>query len=198
MNELIQLFEKITESNSTSNTNISKIIVVRLCTERIGEIDHNSWWQSRALSPFGTTKLKEIMPKTYVLAKIKIAFEIGHKKEQELINEKDYVSLFRLTPEIEKLIESILHTSPEKIKPFLDSNLDLIKFDETNLSKSECNKIDTKRELINSNIASFSLGELNESTLSQDKINQIIDEFIYAWSKNKKGQLLIPYYRVKK
>jgi len=198
MKELIKEFEKITESKSITNIDISKIVIARLIVERLGEVELNSWWQSRVLSDFGKNKISEMMPKTYVVNRVKLSFEVASKKEKELIPKKEYLSLFRLTPEIEKLIDSVIHAAKEKCNSILekiDSNQSLSDYES---NKVQVDKINTQRELIGSSLGSFSLGEIDEKSLSQDDINNLIDSMIYAWSKNKKGQLLVPYYKLKK
>ena len=198
MKELTEEFEKITESKSITNIDISKIIIARLIVERLGEVEINGWWQSRVLSEFGKNKLSEMMPKTHTVNRIKLSFEVGSKKEKELIPEKEYLSLFRLTPEIEKLIDSVIHTAKDKCNSILEkisSKQSMINFESNNI---QVDKINTQRELIGSSLGSFSLREIDEKSLSQDDINNLIDSIIYAWSKNKKGQLLVPYCKLKK
>ena len=198
MKTLIEELEKITDSRSLSNIDVSKIIIVRLIVERLGEIELNGWWQSRVLSDFGRSKLKEMIPKTHNLNRVKLAFEVASKKEMELIFDKDYISLFRLTPEAEKLIDSIIHAAKSDIDNILDKINTITAITDLRFENVQTEKINTQRELIGTPLGAYSLGELEETSLSQEKINQLIDALIYSWTKNKKGQLLIPYYKIKK
>lgn len=198
MKELTQQLEKSIGKKIT-DLNTSKIIIARLTIERIGEIDQNAWWQSRILSDHGHKKMKELFPKTQTQAQINLAFEIGKKKEKELIQEKEYISLYNLEIRTEKLIQAIIKTTdPEELKKILEQIKNITSTNmETDLEKKEQEKIKTLRGLNKENPGAFQIEEITFEELSEEKINKIIEKLIYAWSLNKKGELQTPYLKIK-
>lgn len=201
MSELELEFERISSSNKLSEVNLSKLITTRLSFERLGEVGNNYWWDSRVLSEFGSQKLTELTPKTKCLNQIYLSFEIGKKKEKEFIKDKDYIGLFYFPQDIEKLILSIIKTlQKEKVNElnlFLDKikDINLLNYN-PNISNDVKKEISTRRELIGNSIGAFILSEVRINSLQKSEYNKMIDELIYAWSLNKKGELLIPYYKV--
>ena len=66
------------------------------------------------------------------------------------------------------------------------------------LGTKEHRTIATQREIVGTSLGCFCIDEIELKSIDNNKMNNIIEKLIYAWSLNKKGSLLIPYYRLKK
>ena len=66
------------------------------------------------------------------------------------------------------------------------------------LGTKEHRTIATQREIVGTFLGCFCIDEIELKSIDNNKMNNIIEKLIYAWSLNKKGSLLIPYYRLKK
>jgi len=169
----------------------SRIIASRLLVERLGEQDANYWWDSQILGEFGRDTLEEAVPRTATRAQIELAMKTGHQVEKEAIEGRS-VSLFDLGPFVESQIEHELETlaGDNELTVLEDYAVDLIEkgWTESIVSKG----------ISNTNSGhTFELGTVDIEDLQTDEVlDDIVSQLLYAYGEATKNELRIPYFRI--
>ena len=189
-----KLFNDYLRSVGIDNELIKEILSYQLLVEKVGERENNDWWKSNLFTKFGRSSLKEVLPKSWTKARIKLARKTGQKVENEIIGEKEFISLFHLGPYFDHLLERKLNNIDSE-NSFLElENLD-IKLNERGWTKSLVDKNIEFNEIKNAKIC---LGEITPKEIEDDNnILYFARNLLYSYGESIENNLIVPYYVIK-
>lgn len=190
-----QNFSQDIEMGQTAN-----LIAMRILVARLGDSENNSWWDTSLLSSFARAHLTEFLPRVLGSKRLIYAFATCAKAERTLIPDKNIVSLFNLTPDLENKI--IMELSIERNQIEIDVILKLMEALKNKLIKTGWTSLigfNISKEFTEPNLkenkSSNKLGTISED-LQPEKISSLIDSLISAYGYSYNNHLVVPYYDV--
>lgn len=185
------------KSNIKTETLVD-LLYYRLIIMRIGEEDNSSWWESSILSEVGRRNLEKFFPNTFNKQRYDISKKIVTDKENRIILEKRFITLFNFgykfeselfNPFIKEIAKSeewyeVLN-SLEQIKNRKHSENWLSEFYE-NISLQA---IDIEKNVIE-------LGSLQHNFYNdRTKFDEVIREIMCVYNTCTPGNVVIPFYK---
>src|SRR5262249_47467586 len=89
------------------NMNFDNLLKLRLTIARYGEMDIARWWNTGGLlGRNGAILFSRGFPATHLLAQVRVVMSVAENRCKDVLDTSNFITLWRLTPEIEDQFET--------------------------------------------------------------------------------------------
>lgn len=203
MNKLRKKIYSIANRSELNKLDIETDILVdllyyRLVIMRIGEEDNSGWWESSILSEVGRRNLEKFFPNTFNKQRYNISKKIVTDKENRIIPEKRFITLFNFGYKFESEIFNPFIKEVAKSEEWEDILKSLEQIRERKYSENWLSEFyeDISPETIDTEKNIIELGSLQYNFYSDKvKFKDAMRQMISVYNVCTPGNVVIPFYK---
>ncbi|MBN9646959.1 BrxE family protein [Terrisporobacter glycolicus] len=197
--KISEIANKIDANKSNIETKtLVDLLYHRLVIMRIGEEDNSGWWESSILSEVGRRNLEKFFPNTFSKQRYNISKKIVTDKEDRIILEKRFITLFNFGYKFESEIFNPFIKEIFRLEEWEDVLKSLEEIREKKYSENWLSEFyeNISSEVIDTEMNIIELGSLQHNFYSDRvKFEEAIRQMISVYNVCTPGNAVIPFYK---